>query len=118
MGQCCSRNAIEEIENKKPKMERRRSLIKDSKLQDFRNKYDFISILGNGGFGKVRLYRDKENKSMNFAIKTLQKDYFNKQSIDYIIEEVKTLKALDHPNIVKYFDTYEDDLFIHIVMEY
>ena len=32
--------------------------------------------------------------------------------------EVDILSNLDHPNIVKYFGTFEDEFFIHIVMEY
>ena len=35
-----------------------------------------------------------------------------------IQNEVKCLKALDHPNIVRYFDNFECDNFFYIVMEY
>ena len=118
MGCNSSKETEVTVENVKPNLKRGESLLKDSKLSDFKNKFEFISVLGNGGFGKVRLYRDKDNKTMKYAIKTLQKDYFNTVAIQYIIDEVKTLKVLDHPSICKYFDTYEDDVFIHIVMEY
>jgi len=115
MGGCCSR----EIRKKETmRVNRSSTLIKDSTLRDIKEKYEFISLLGNGGFGKVRLYRDKDCTKMKYAIKTLAKNYLDSQSIRYILEEVKTLKELDHPNIVKYFGTYEDDLFIHILMEY
>jgi calcium-dependent protein kinase len=75
-------------------------------------------MLGNGGFGKVRLYRDKLSKELKFAIKTLKKDFLNPHSLKSLEEEVSILRTLDHPNIVKYFETYEDDFYIHIVMEY
>lgn len=30
------------------------------------------------------------------------------ENIDSLMEEVKILNTLDHPNIVKYFETYDD----------
>lgn len=30
------------------------------------------------------------------------------ENIDSIMEEVEILNTLDHPNIVKYFETYDD----------
>ena len=48
--------------------------ISKTKNADIRKNYEFISMLGNGAFGKVRLYRDKKNKDLLFAIKTLKKD--------------------------------------------
>ena len=115
MGGCCSR---EFTKKDSIRLGRSSTLIKDSTLRDIKEKYEFISLLGNGGFGKVRLFRDKECTKMKYAIKTLAKNYLDPQSITYILDEVKTLKELDHPNIVKYFGTYEDDAFIHILMEY
>jgi calcium-dependent protein kinase len=93
-------------------------LEKFSKQADYKKKYEYISMLGNGGFGKVRLYRDKLSKELKFAIKTLKKDFLNPHSLKSLEEEVSILRTLDHPNIVKYFETYEDDFYIHIVMEY
>jgi len=34
------------------------------------------------------------------------------------MEEVSILHALDHPNIVKYYETYNDQKYIYLVMEY
>ena len=38
--------------------------------------------------------------------------------LDAIKEEVKILTKLDHPNIVKYYETYDDEKYIYLVMEY
>ena len=38
--------------------------------------------------------------------------------LDQIMEEVSILNTLDHPNIVKYFETYDDKKYIYLVMEY
>jgi calcium-dependent protein kinase len=39
-------------------------------------------------------------------------------NIDCIMEEVAILHTLDHPNIVKYYETYDDTKYIYLVMEY
>jgi serine/threonine protein kinase len=41
-----------------------------------------------------------------------------KDELDAIREEVSILTKLDHPNIVKYYETYEDEKNIYLVMEY
>lgn len=41
-----------------------------------------------------------------------------KDHLDAIEEEVGILTKLDHPNIVKYFETYVDEKYIYLVMEY
>lgn len=56
--------------------------------------------------------------NMKFAIKTIKKDYLNKHAMVSLVREVNILRQLDHPNIVNYFETYEDEQFINIVMEY
>ena len=32
--------------------------------------------------------------------------------------ELEIMSSLDHPNIVKLYETYEDELYVHLVMEY
>lgn len=39
-------------------------------------------------------------------------------NIDILKEEVNILTKLDHPNIVKYYETYDDHKFLYLVMEY
>lgn len=123
MGNCCGKREVTVLNTTKkpPQMRRRRSSIfgeKITKQTDYKKKYDYMSLIGNGGFGKVRLFRDRNFKNLKYAIKTIKKDLLNTHSIQCIIDEVKILRSVDHPNIVKYFETYEDDNLIHIVMEY
>jgi len=112
MGSACSKTPIVLSDKKKA------TITKFSKINDYKKKYEYICILGNGAFGKVRLYRDRLCKTMKFAIKTIKKEGLTQTMRDCILEEVSILRELDHPNIVKYYETYEDDLYIHIVMEY
>lgn len=41
-----------------------------------------------------------------------------RDNIACIMEEVAILNKLDHPNIVKYYETYDDAKYIYLVMEY
>ena len=41
-----------------------------------------------------------------------------KESLDAIEEECRILVRLDHPNIVKYYESYVDNKYMYIVMEY
>lgn len=38
--------------------------------------------------------------------------------LEAIEEEIGILTKLDHPNVVKYYETYVDDKYIYLVMEY
>jgi calcium-dependent protein kinase len=71
-----------------------------------------------GSYGKVRLYRDKNYKDLLFAIKTLKKEGISAYQFNLLKSEVYILSNLDHPNIVKYFGAFEDNYYVHIVMEY
>ena len=102
-----------------PKFKRsNKKRVTQSKNKDIRKSYEFISMLGNGSFGKVRLYRDRNYKDLLFAIKTLKKEGIPPYQFNLLKSEVNILSNLDHPNILKYFGTFEDENFIHIVMEY
>ena len=38
--------------------------------------------------------------------------------LDNVMDEINLLNRLDHPNIVNYFETYNDLKFIYLVMEF
>ena len=105
-------------EEEKPFKRSDKRRVTQSKNKDIRKNYEFISMLGNGSFGKVRLYRDKNYKELLFAIKTLKKEGISSYHFNLLKREVDILSNMDHPNIVKYLGIFEDDFFIHIVMEY
>lgn len=114
MGSICSNKPIViEAEADPQKL-----VTKFSKLTSLKKQFEFICQLGNGAFGKVRLYRDIYYKDMLYAIKTLKKEGIPKLMYNCLIAEVKILSELDHPNIVKYYGTFEDAYYLHIVMEY
>lgn len=74
-------------------------------------------ILGSGFNGKVFLSENLHNPSLKVAIKVIDK---TKMLFDLpnIMEEVQILSKLDHPNIVKYFETYNDKRYFYLIQEY
>ncbi len=38
--------------------------------------------------------------------------------LDFIRQEFQILSTLDHPNIVKHYETYEDPKYLYMVMEH
>ena len=74
-------------------------------------------LLGAGAYGKVFLSESQHNSEFKVAIKVLDKQKM-KYNMENIRDEIAVLGKLDHPNIVKYFETYNDVKNIYLVMEY
>ena len=74
-------------------------------------------VLGSGAFGKVFLSQSLQNSNLFVAIKVLDKEKM-RYDLDLLASEVAVLNKLDHPNIVKYYETYNDFRYIYLVMEY
>ena len=74
-------------------------------------------VLGIGAFGRVFQTNNKHDTNFKVAIKVLDKEQL-REEIEYIMEEVAILHTLDHPNIVKYYETYNDPKYMYLVMEY
>ena len=79
--------------------------------------YNIGKVLGSGSFGKVFLGENKADTDMKVAIKVISKSKLSEEEIEALHVEVSILQKVDHPNIVKYYETYEDDRFIYLVME-
>lgn len=74
-------------------------------------------VLGTGAFGKVFKTHNKHNKDHLVAIKVMNKAKLA-DHLDAIQEEIEILTKLDHPNIVRYYETYIDEKYIYLVMEF
>jgi serine/threonine protein kinase len=73
--------------------------------------------IGSGSFGSVFKTVSQHNKDHHVAIKVMQKSSLPKEDLEYLSSEIQTLHKLDHPNICKYYETYDDVKFIYLVME-
>ncbi|KAK8805558.1 hypothetical protein WA158_002214 [Blastocystis sp. Blastoise] len=83
------------------------------------NKYEIEDIIGRGASAIVYKARIKENNDI-VVIKQFLKSMreLNDQEQDRIQEEISIFSGLDHPNIIKYKDSFENDGYMCIVMEY
>ncbi|WOL16767.1 calcium-dependent protein kinase 18 [Canna indica] len=86
--------------------------------KDFESKYTIGKLLGHGQFGYTFMATDKSNGD-RVAVKRIDK---NKMllpiSVEDVKREVKILKALTgHENVVHFYNAYEDDTYVYIVME-
>ena len=89
-----------------------------SLMKDIRKEYKFKNCLGGGHFGTVRKAFKKTDKDniKYYAIKSIpMKNLSN--NIDDFVKEVDIISTLDHPNVIKFYETYHDKCFFHIVME-
>ena len=77
-----------------------------------------IQGLGKGAFGEVYL-TSKQGSQEKFATKKIDKKYAaNPKAKKYIDNEIKILKEIDHPNIIKLYDVKENNQNYYLVMEY
>lgn len=73
--------------------------------------------MGAGAFGKVFLATSVSDDKFKVAIKVISKKKLEGE-VDQLLDEIAILKKLDHPNIIKYYETYENAKYLYIVMEY
>ncbi|XP_061514938.1 MAP/microtubule affinity-regulating kinase 3 isoform X20 [Anopheles gambiae] len=80
-------------------------------------KYKLLKTIGKGNFAKVKLAKHvPTNKEV--AIKIIDKTQLNPSSLQKLYREVRIMKMLDHPNIVKLFQVIETEKTLYLVMEY
>ena len=96
-------------------------MVPSSLQKDIRKIYKFKEKpLGGGNFGTVRkAYRrsDDKNNREYFAIKSIQKKKLTEKDFTNLIKEVSIISQLSHPNIIKFYETYHDEHYFHLVME-
>ena len=90
-----------------------------SLMKDIRKEYKFLKSLGGGHFGTVRkAHRRSEKEPYQFyAIKSISIKNLSQKDYNDLVKEVDIISGLDHPNIIKFYETYHDQYFFHIVME-
>ncbi|CAD8185028.1 unnamed protein product [Paramecium octaurelia] len=72
--------------------------------------------LGSGAYGEVRKAIHKSTNMMR-AVKIIHKAQTSMEEQERLMNEVKILQKLDHPNIIKIHEFYQDESFFYIVTE-
>ncbi|XP_052057800.1 MAP/microtubule affinity-regulating kinase 3-like isoform X7 [Mytilus californianus] len=80
-------------------------------------KYRLIKTIGKGNFAKVKLAKHVPT-GREVAIKIIDKTQLNPSSLQKLFREVRIMKMLDHPNIVKLFEVIQTEKTLYLVMEY
>ncbi|XP_047541117.1 serine/threonine-protein kinase MARK2-like isoform X3 [Vanessa atalanta] len=80
-------------------------------------KYKLLKTIGKGNFAKVKLAKHVPT-GKEVAIKIIDKTQLNPGSLQKLFREVRIMKMLDHPNIVKLFQVIETEKTLYLVMEY
>lgn len=76
--------------------------------------YDLSINLGKGSFGTVERCAHLKTKQVR-AIKTIpKKKIYDKQRM---AQEVEVMRLLEHPNILKMYEVFEDSRSLYIIME-
>ncbi|XP_053134181.1 serine/threonine-protein kinase MARK2 isoform X9 [Hemicordylus capensis] len=79
--------------------------------------YRLLKTIGKGNFAKVKLARHVLT-GKEVAVKIIDKTQLNSSSLQKLFREVRIMKVLNHPNIVKLFEVIETDKTLYLVMEY
>ncbi|XP_027029737.1 serine/threonine-protein kinase SIK2 isoform X2 [Tachysurus fulvidraco] len=79
--------------------------------------YDIERTLGKGNFAVVKLARHRITKT-EVAIKIIDKTQLDSVNLEKIYREVKIMKMLDHPHIIKLYQVMETKNMLYLVTEY
>lgn len=79
-------------------------------------RYNFGKVLGEGGFGVVKESFSVSDNS-RVAVKIMKREKLSPDDEVSIYQEARILQELNHPNIVKMFDFYEEPENFYMVME-
>ena len=89
-------------------------LVNQGKFRDY---YQLGQVLGTGAFGEVRKCVSRTSKLIR-AVKIIKKESMSKEEEESFKQEMATLKKLDHPNILKLYEVFEDSKKYFLVTEY
>ncbi len=98
-----------------------KNFIKRS-YSNFYDIYEKKQLLGEGAFGSVYkiIRKHSGNREIIRALKEISKDALNNDSAsqEEFRNEIEVLKTLDHPNIMKIYEFFEDEKYIYIIFEF
>mmetsp|Transcript_13686 Transcript_13686/g.19991 ORF Transcript_13686/g.19991 Transcript_13686/m.19991 type:complete len:523 (+) Transcript_13686:87-1655(+) len=98
----------------------RAGLIREQSNCSAHKSYDVVKVIGEGSMGTVSEVRRKQSTNKadsSYALKSIVLSRISKEFLDELRNEIDILKHLDHPNIVKAYETFESRRQIFVVME-
>lgn len=83
----------------------------------FNSKYRKIKTVGKGSFGEAVLVRSKSD-GRRYIVKAIESANMTPKEKRDVQNEIKILASVNHPNIVRFHESFEDGTLIFIAMEY
>lgn len=88
-----------------------------------KNKYRIIQELGKGGFSRTYLVENIQENCKHYLLKEFlpndnNKTEFNQKSLELFCQEASILSKLNHPQIPKFLDWFQENNNFFIVQEY
>jgi len=82
------------------------------------DRYKKIRVVGKGAFGAAVLVQCRARPSEQYIIKEVDVSKLGQKERDEAKKEIKLLASFNHPNIVRYRDSFLEMGKLHIVMDY
>jgi calcium-dependent protein kinase len=123
-GLCARHHTVSQIDNSKRVVIQINNMplfktVSNYTNEDIHKIYCLQSTIGHGYFSKVKIgYKRVEGEDSKYAIKIIAKSNVDKSRHDDFLNEVSILKKLDHPNVLKLYEIYQDYSNYYLVMEY
>jgi serine/threonine protein kinase len=118
---CCSerenkKKNIGDMDSKKdPKVWK---TLSKAKLKDLNKLYKInLTYKSKGSIGKFYEATSRKNPDYKIAIKIVEKRDMDEEELMNLAREVEILRKVDHMNIVRYIETYDERDFIYLCME-
>ena len=87
-----------------------------NKFRNIKETYKIGETIGKGGFAFVRRAKNRTT-GQHVAIKIYQKQKMSEGEKESMEVEMEVLKQLDHPNIIKLYEIFEEEKYICLVIE-
>ena len=82
--------------------------------------YEVLQVLGGGGFSKVLKVKSKSNFGIYAMKKVDMAHIMDDQGLNqkYFENEILFLKNLNHPNIIKCYNIFQENQYLYFIMEF
>ena len=85
-------------------------------FRNIKETYKIQRTIGKGSFATVRKAKNRQTNEY-VAVKVLSKRKMAPEDVDSLKNEIEIMKTVDHPNIVKMIDFFEDEAHYCLIME-
>ena len=88
-------------------------------LNDLEDDFAIIKEIGSGNYAKVYLAQDV-HELKEYAVKSINKAaiWSSSRSTAALISEINVMKKLHHPSLVTLHKVYENEKFVHLILDY